>query len=198
MRKRRAAYHPIAASSKRQRAFWLSRRRWSSLELSRQRLQRPWGHGPMGSDTASVHDAFEAFWESGGPWPPLALSVIIGVVTMTMGLMLVYHGTKMSRSPLILCSVTGLLIGLALTVVLPQVRAGFARAAQRRCSLRPHLHPCRHHPHLRRPRLHRHLLLSRLPRRLPRFHALHRCTLGLCCALQCWRCACDACRRWRD
>jgi zinc transporter ZupT len=67
-----------------------------------------------------VHDAFEAFWESGGPWPPLALSVIIGVVTMTMGLMLVYHGTKMSSSPLILCSVTGLLIGLALTVVLPQ------------------------------------------------------------------------------
>ena len=87
----------------------------------------------MGSD--AVHDAFEAFWESGGPWPPLALSVIIGVVTMTMGLMLVYHGTKMSSSPLILCSVTGLLIGLALTVVLPQVRAGFARAAQRHCSL---------------------------------------------------------------
>ena len=47
---------------------------------------------------------------------------------MTMGLMLVYHGTKMSSSPLILCSVTGLLIGLALTVVLPQVRAEFARA----------------------------------------------------------------------
>ena len=76
----------------------------------------------MGSD--AIHEAFEAFWESGGPWPPLALSVIIGVVTMTMGLMLVYHGTKMSSSPLILCSVTGLLIGLALTVVLPQVRAG--------------------------------------------------------------------------
>lgn len=136
----------------------------------------------MGSD--AVHDAFEAFWESGGPWPPLALSVIIGVVTMTMGLMLVYHGTKMSSSPLILCSVTGLLIGLALTVVLPQVRAGFARAAQRHCSLGPHLHPCRHHPHLRRPRLHRHLILPHLHRRLPRSHALHRCTLGLCCALQ--------------
>jgi zinc transporter ZupT len=46
--------------------------------------------------------------------------VIIGVVTLTVGLMLVYHGTSMSSSPLILCSVTGLLIGLALTVVLPQ------------------------------------------------------------------------------
>ena len=167
-----------------------------SLELSRQRLQRPWDHGPMGSD--AVHDAFEAFWESGGPWPPLALSVIIGVVTMTMGLMLVYHGTKMSSSPLILCSVTGLLIGLALTVVLPQVRAGFARAAQRHCSLRPHLHPCRHHPHLRRPRLHRHLILPHLHRRLPRSHALHRCTLGLFAA----RFSTDAARvtprrRWR-
>ena len=69
------------------------------------------------------HDAFQAFWESGGPWPPLALSVIVGIVTLTVGLMLVYHGTSMSSSPLILCSVTGLLIGLALTVVLPQVRA---------------------------------------------------------------------------
>ena len=66
------------------------------------------------------HDAFQAFWESGGPWPPLALSVIVGIVTLTVGLMLVYHGTSMSSSPLILCSVTGLLIGLALTVVLPQ------------------------------------------------------------------------------
>jgi len=66
------------------------------------------------------HDTFQAFWESGGPWPPLALSVIVGIVTLTVGLMLVYHGTSMSSSPLILCSVTGLLIGLALTVVLPQ------------------------------------------------------------------------------
>jgi zinc transporter ZupT len=70
----------------------------------------------MGGD----HDAFQAFWEAGGPWPPLALSVIVGIVTLTIGLMLVYHGTSMSSSPLILCSVTGLLIGLALTVVLPQ------------------------------------------------------------------------------
>ena len=68
------------------------------------------------------HDAFSAFWESGGPWPPLALSVIVGVVTLTVGLMLVWHGTSMSSSPLILCSVTGLLIGLAMTVVLPQAR----------------------------------------------------------------------------
>jgi len=67
-----------------------------------------------------AHDGFQAFWEAGGPWPPLALSVIVGIVTLTVGLMLVYHGTSMSSSPLILCSVTGLLIGLALTVVLPQ------------------------------------------------------------------------------
>jgi len=68
----------------------------------------------------AAHDGFSAFWEAGGPWPPLALSVIVGIVTLTVGLMLVYHGTSMSSSPLILCSVTGLLIGLALTVVLPQ------------------------------------------------------------------------------
>ena len=71
-----------------------------------------------------THDAFdfEAFWEAGGPWPPLALSVIIAVVTLIVGLMLVYRGTSLSSSPLILCSVTGLLIGLALTVILPQAR----------------------------------------------------------------------------
>lgn len=65
--------------------------------------------------------AFTQFWEAGGPWPPLALAVIVGVSALTVGLMLMYHGTSMSSSPLILCSVTGLLIGLALTVVLPQV-----------------------------------------------------------------------------
>jgi zinc transporter ZupT len=64
--------------------------------------------------------AFTQFWEAGGPWPPLALAVIVGVSALTVGLMLMYHGTSMSSSPLILCSVTGLLIGLALTVVLPQ------------------------------------------------------------------------------
>ena len=80
-----------------------------------------------------AHDGFQAFWEAGGPWPPLALSVIVGIVTLTVGLMLVYHGTSMSSSPLILCSVTGLLIGLALTVVLPQVRAApFSLHFQRR------------------------------------------------------------------
>ena len=89
----------------------------------------------MGGD----HDAFSAFWEAGGPWPPLALSVIVGVVTLTVGLMLVYHGTSMSSSPLILCSVTGLLIGLALTVVLPQARAMLSD-----CASTP---PARHHVH---------------------------------------------------
>jgi hypothetical protein len=70
----------------------------------------------------SIHNAvdFEAFWEAGGPWPPLALSALVGVVTLVVGLMLVYHGTSMSSSPLILCSVAGLLIGLSLTVILPQ------------------------------------------------------------------------------
>ena len=79
-----------------------------------------------------AHDGFQAFWEAGGPWPPLALSVIVGIVTLTVGLMLVYHGTSMSSSPLILCSVTGLLIGLALTVVLPQVRAAPLHFERRR------------------------------------------------------------------
>jgi len=66
------------------------------------------------------HETFTAFWEAGGPWPPLALSVLVGVVALTVGALLIYHGTSMSSSPLILCSVTGLLIGLAMTVVLPQ------------------------------------------------------------------------------
>ena len=70
----------------------------------------------------AAHDGFSAFWEAGGPWPPLALSALVGVVTLVVGLMLVYHGTSMSSSPLILCSVAGLLIGLALTVILPQAR----------------------------------------------------------------------------
>jgi hypothetical protein len=74
--------------------------------------------------TMSIHNAvdFDAFWEAGGPWPPLALSAMVGAVTLVVGLMLVYHGTSMSSSPLILCSVAGLLIGLALTVILPQAR----------------------------------------------------------------------------
>lgn len=83
----------------------------------------------------SIHNAvdFEAFWEAGGPWPPLALSALVGVVTLVVGLMLVYHGTSMSSSPLILCSVAGLLIGLALTVILPQ-----ARGARSLCFHAPH------------------------------------------------------------
>ena len=78
--------------------------------------------------TMSIHNAvdFEAFWEAGGPWPPLALSALVGVVTLVVGLMLVYHGTSMSSSPLILCSVAGLLIGLALTVILPQARGALS------------------------------------------------------------------------
>ena len=93
------------------------------LALSRQRLQPPRDHGTMGGE---AHDGFQAFWEAGGPWPPLALSVIVGIVTLTVGLMLVYHGTSMSSSPLILCSVAGLLIGLALTVILPQARGALS------------------------------------------------------------------------
>ena len=69
---------------------------------------------------------FVAVWEAGGPWTPVALGVIVGVVTLVVGLMLVHHGTSISSSPLILCSVAGLLIGLALTVIWPQARGALS------------------------------------------------------------------------
>ena len=87
------------------------------------------------------HETFTAFWEAGGPWPPLALSVLVGVVALTVGALLIYHGTSMSSSPLILCSVTGLLIGLAMTVVLPQVCAPSRFA--------PHAPPVAYTTHMR-------------------------------------------------
>ena len=64
--------------------------------------------------------SFEAFWESGGSWPPLVLSFLIALATLITGMTLVRYGKGLTFNPLILCSVTGLLIGLALLVVMPQ------------------------------------------------------------------------------
>ena len=64
--------------------------------------------------------SFVSLWSQAGPWPPLGLSVIVAVVTLVLGMMLLQHGASMSSSRLLQCSVTGLLIGLAMLVVLPQ------------------------------------------------------------------------------
>lgn len=53
-------------------------------------------------------------------WPSVLVSCIVGTTCILIGCVLVYRGTTLSASPLVLCSVTGLLIGIALLVVLPQ------------------------------------------------------------------------------
>ena len=84
------------------------------------------GGGGGGGDSekprivSSGGGGFEAFWDSGGSWPPLVLSCLIALAALITGMALVRHGKGLTFNPLILCSVTGLLIGLALLVVLPQ------------------------------------------------------------------------------
>ena len=53
-------------------------------------------------------------------WPAIICSSIIAVACLVLGSGLLYRGTSLSASPLVLCSVTGLLIGIAMLVVLPQ------------------------------------------------------------------------------
>ena len=55
-----------------------------------------------------------------GIWPAIICSSIIAVACLVLGSGLLYRGTSLSASPLVLCSVTGLLIGIAMLVVLPQ------------------------------------------------------------------------------
>ena len=55
-----------------------------------------------------------------GIWAALICSTFIAVVCMMLGSGLLYRGTSLSASPLVLCCVTGLLIGIAMLVVLPQ------------------------------------------------------------------------------
>lgn len=55
-----------------------------------------------------------------GIWAALICSTFIAVVCMMLGGGLLYRGTSLSASPLVLCCVTGLLIGIAMLVVLPQ------------------------------------------------------------------------------
>ena len=69
----------------------------------------------------TAQEDFETFWEQGGPWPALLLSTSIGVSCLVLGVALMKYGAAFTSSPLILCSVVGLLIGLSLLVVLPQV-----------------------------------------------------------------------------
>ena len=53
-------------------------------------------------------------------WPAIACSSFVAVACLVLGFGLLYRGTSLSASPLVLCSVTGLLIGIAMLVVLPQ------------------------------------------------------------------------------
>ena len=50
----------------------------------------------------------------------LIASVLVGLSTAAFGAMLVVQGRVTSPSPLILCGVAGLLVGISLLVVLPQ------------------------------------------------------------------------------
>ena len=55
-----------------------------------------------------------------GIWAALICSTFIALACMMLGSGLLYRGTSLSASPLVLCCVTGLLIGIAMLVVLPQ------------------------------------------------------------------------------
>ena len=53
-------------------------------------------------------------------WPAIICSSFVAMACLWLGMCLLYRGTSLSASPLVLCSVTGLLIGIAMLVVLPQ------------------------------------------------------------------------------
>ena len=53
-------------------------------------------------------------------WLSILCSGCVSVACLALGSGLLYRGTSLSASPLVLCSVTGLLIGIAMLVVLPQ------------------------------------------------------------------------------
>jgi len=55
-----------------------------------------------------------------GIWAALVCSTVIALACIMLGSGLLYRGTSLSASPLVLCCVTGLLIGIAMLVVLPQ------------------------------------------------------------------------------
>lgn len=53
-------------------------------------------------------------------WPALISAIAIGLIAVSLGFGLIYRGTTLSASPIVLCSVTGLMVGIAVLVILPE------------------------------------------------------------------------------
>ena len=53
-------------------------------------------------------------------WPALISAIVIGLIAVSLGFGLIYRGTTLSASPIVLCSVTGLMVGIAVLVILPE------------------------------------------------------------------------------